>query len=158
MGSSRRLGRKKKHTLSTGHAVITGKVTTHSYDRNINQTNGEKKQNTTGKPRLSPPMPPPETCASHLLPFSYLPPPLRSKITAVDAAVLGDWSGSAGTKVLVQLSVEDGVNEGLMKTAGITSPPVTAVKGCSPAESGGAGIAPLESIKAYKCWRGGGRI
>lgn len=64
--------------------------------------------------------------------------------------------GSACIKVLAHSSVEDCVNEGLMKTTGITSP-ITAVGSCSPAESNGTAIAPLESVKAYNCWRGGGR-
>lgn len=40
--------RKTKNTLPTSHSAITGKVTTHQYDRNINQGNQIKKQNMTG--------------------------------------------------------------------------------------------------------------
>lgn len=44
-GKLQAVKKKKKNTLPTGHTVIAGKVTTQSYDRNINQT---EKQNMTG--------------------------------------------------------------------------------------------------------------
>lgn len=104
-------------------------------------------------------MPTPETCSSHTLPSpTSLRSPCQSKKSAGDAVLLG-----TGEALALYSSPASLVGGRLCKWGSKENkrnhlPPGTAVKSCSPAESDGAAIAPLQSINAYNCWRGGGRI